>query len=109
MADYDEPFGHRGRPTYGEEMRARRVAERLGACIRQLQDTGFNHDEAIGFIAGAAYEEARRLGEGWSSPVNTKLTIDGLLSGKAAKTWSLDALELAIVEVNTLLKEGEDQ
>lgn len=68
MSDSEEPFGHRGRPTYGEEIRARRVAKRLGACVVSLQGAGFNHDEAFAFIAGAAFEAARSRGEGWATP-----------------------------------------
>lgn len=101
-----EPEGHRGHPTSGEECRARALGQRLGALVAHLQDHGFLEQEAIAFVAGAAHEIARERGESWGSVQNAKLTVANLLLGRAAKTWSLDAITLAITSVDDLLEEG---
>jgi hypothetical protein len=104
MPKRDEPFGHRGHPAEFEVKRASRVADRLEGAVERLEAGGFSREEAVAFIAGIAAERAAsRLWESWSNPANARLTVAGLLEGKSAKDWSLDAVQLALTEVENLL------
>jgi len=93
----DEPFGHRGHPLSNEKDRAAYIAERLGVLVERLEREGLTEKEAIAFIAGAAFEAAALTGETWHDAQGCIRTINGLLfEARAARTWSMDAIELAI-------------
>lgn len=104
MTKGDEPRGHRGHPTEIEMRRASRVADRLEGAIKGLTDQGFTHEEAIAFVAGTAMGiAASRLHETWTSAASARLTVGGLLDGRGAKEWSLDAILLALRDIEDLI------
>lgn len=103
----DEPQGHRGHPTEREVRRARKLQPLLARAVHHLEAQGFGYGEAIAFIAGIAHDKAADLGETWSVEYNAISTIDGILAGRAAKEWSIQALILALYEVGSLLREPE--
>lgn len=108
MPDIDpEPHGHRGHPTNGELLRARRTGERIGATITRLQENRFTHDEATAFIAGIAHEKALGRGETWHNVAGSRRSVEGVLAGGGAKDWSLDAINLALVEISDLLEQED--
>lgn len=99
----DEPFGHRGHPTWYETQRARYVGERIGTTIEQLVHEGFGEREAIAFIAGIAFERATKDGETWHSISGALRTVDHVLHGGLAKQWSLDAILVALNDIGAIM------
>lgn len=98
-----EPHGHRGHPTDGETRHSAYVAQRLGALVAVLIEAGFEHEEAVAFIAGAAYDTAAGDGETWSTHYHALRTTSDLLAGRSAKWWSLGAISRAIDMIATEL------
>lgn len=95
---------HRGHPTHGEEYRARHTAERIGAALVVLCDQeGLSHDEAVGFIAGMAWETGLLRRDTWASPKAAIDTVANLLAGRAAKHWSMDILDITLNELAEVL------
>lgn len=80
---------HMGHPTYIEELTATVAQGVATIAVARLVMQGFTKDQAIGFLAGSAYELAHRQGESWSNPSNARRTVMGVLSGRAGKAWAL--------------------
>jgi hypothetical protein len=98
-----EPFGHRGHPTEVEMRRASRAADRLEAAIKALVEQGFSEEEAEAFIAGQAMAiAASRLNETWTSADSARRTVQGIRIGHGAKEWSVDAIFLALRDIEDL-------
>lgn len=97
-----EPRDHRGRPNSLEARRASHTSERLGALLQRLVEQGFSQREAISFMAGVAIEKGVELGETWTAADHAVRTLSDLLDGHGAKHWSLDAVDLAISNVEAL-------
>lgn len=103
-----EPRGHRGHPYDHEARRAARLAIYIERATRRLEAQGFSPRESIHFIAGVAYDKAADGGETWANPYSAVETIDRILEGRGAKSWSMDAIVDALMEIAELTKpEGE--
>jgi len=47
--------------------------------------------------------KADDAGETWSNPLHAKLTVQGVLDGRAAKEWSITAIVMALYDIGGLL------
>lgn len=100
-----EPFGHRGHPTWYEMQRARHIGEAIGMTVQELVEEGFTDKEAIAFIAGTAFQRAAQDGETWHSNHSAVRTVEHLMNGGFAKAWSIDAILMALGDINAVMHE----
>jgi hypothetical protein len=81
---------------------AGRIDVYLGRAVARLIRHGFSEDEALGFVAGIAYDRSRDMEHRWASPVGARITVRRIHEGRAAKDWSIRAIVLALFDIGEL-------
>lgn len=104
-----EPFGHRGRPAPHEVRRAAALAERIGRLVETLAQAGVAEEpEVLALVAATAKAKADPYGESWSSAFHALRTVRVMYAGGGAKEWSIDAIALAVVDLESDLLPQEE-
>lgn len=95
---FDEPTEHRGHPSQTEETRARRLKPYLERVLNRLRSQGYDDPHKALAELAMLYANDQSM-ENWADVGSAMRTIDTMISGGAAKHWSMDVLEQVMREL----------
>jgi hypothetical protein len=101
--DRNEPPGHRGHPDGTEVARAEMVRQRIIGILGKLAAAGVDRPLPF-FVEMAQLVTVEDRRENWSSIYSAKGTVENILAGRAAKHWSMDAIDATCKTVEELLQ-----